>query len=187
MAIIAAITLTISIVRFAIATGCAEAQSAPLASLRHGPALAYGYEYAPTGLAGLTVAWERLDPDGGSDRDTGAAELVIDTRLPGAGRWMLRGRRPLHHTWFTDTREREDGAVEVGNLGLTLTRIAETSYSAESFIGLLVPSFSVGLVLPVGTRTDARPDMLLAPDAIALHRPDAVALSAATSVADCTS
>ncbi len=172
------VALALIALAVSVAAPPARAQSEP--TLRHGPVLALGYEYGDTARIGMTLVREATTAPGEA-RANYATELALDVRLPLASQpWILSARWPAVQLPVADGDPRADD-LTMGNLGLTLTRVTETAYSAESFMGLLVPAFSIGVVLPTSPRElSPTPSQLMAGDAVALYRRDTAAVTVAT-------
>lgn len=161
--------------------GARDARSQSEPALRRGPALAHGYQYAPVGRCGGYLTSEGQTLADGTSRHNLAVEAACDARLPiGGAHWLASARLPVR--WTIDDGDLTADTLSLANLGLTMTYVNETAYSAEQFVGLLFPVVSIGAVIPTGMlsrRTTDRLDAFV--DAPALYLEDTAALTVGTA------
>ncbi len=150
-------------------------------ALSQTPAIAHGYQFAPDVRIGALLSWQRDRRIDDVPIDDISTELRFDWRAPLVGdKWLASVRFPVLTVLASEPQNERDLDAKLGNLQFTLTRVTETKYNAEAFIGLLVPAFSIGVVIPTGTRPESAPVPSRHFDALALYRPDTAALSVAT-------
>ena len=109
-------------------------------------------------------------------------ELAVQAAL-GKPRWLLTAMLPLAFA------ERANGSMDspstssdsyVGNLTLWMTKVDEPRLAARSFLGVLFPVWSVGVVIPTGSRPSSREFDIARPldDGLVHYRRDTMALLA---------